>query len=192
MLRALAKLDPALDASFDVVGSGDQRKSLEHLTAELGLQDRVRFHGHTSEAELRSLYSRATVFAIASIAELQSIATMEAMASGLPIVAADAVALPHLVHDGENGYLFTPGDADELAARLTDVLTANPEDRLRMQQASLDGVVIHDINRTLDTFEALYRGEPLPASARHQHRRRGERNHDHPLHLPFFSSLSMS
>ena len=162
VLRALAKLDPALDASFDVVGSGDQRKSLEHLTAELGLQDRVRFHGHTSEAELRSLYSRATVFAIASIAELQSIATMEAMASGLPIVAADAVALPHLVHDGENGYLFTPGDADELAARLTDVLTANPEDRLRMQQASLDGVVIHDINRTLDTFEALYRGEPLP------------------------------
>ena len=116
----------------------------------------------TSEAELRSLYSRATVFAIASIAELQSIATMEAMASGLPIVAADAVALPHLVHDGENGYLFTPGDADELAARLTDVLTANPEDRLRMQQASLDGVIIHDINRTLDTFEALYRGEPLP------------------------------
>ena len=162
VLRALAKLDPALDASFDVVGSGDQRKSLEHLTAELGLQDRVRFHGHTSEAELRSLYSRATVFAIASIAELQSIATMEAMASGLPIVAADAGALPHLVHDGENGYLFTPGDADELAARLTDVLTANPEDRLRMQQASLDGVVIHDINRTLDTFEALYRGEPLP------------------------------
>ena len=32
-----------------------------------------------------------------------------------------------------------------------------------MQQASLDGVVIHDINRTLDTFEALYRGEPLPS-----------------------------
>ena len=31
-----------------------------------------------------------------------------------------------------------------------------------MQQASLDGVEVHDINRTLDTFEALYRGEPLP------------------------------
>ena len=87
---------------------------------------------------------------------------MEAMASGLPIVAANAVALPHLVHDGENGYLFEPGNVEELAARLTDVLTAAPEERLRMQQASLDGVTIHDINRTLDTFEALYRGEPLP------------------------------
>ena len=42
------------------------------------------------------------------------------------------------------------------------MLTAEPAEYERMQQASLDGVVIHDINRTLDTFEALYRDEPLP------------------------------
>ena len=162
VLRALARLDPALDACFDIVGSGDQRRNLEQLARELGVGDRVVFHGHTSDQELRELYSRASVFAIASIAELQSIATMEAMASALPVVAADAVALPHLVHDGENGYLFPPGDVDALADRLTRVLTATPDERRRMQQASLDGVVIHDINRTLDTFEALYRGEPLP------------------------------
>lgn len=162
LLRALAQLDPALDATFDVVGGGDQRKNLENLAAQLGVSERVTFHGHTSEEELRSLYSRASVFAIASIAELQSIATMEAMASGLPVVAADAVALPHLVQHGENGYLFTPGDAADAAARLTDVLTAPAEERRRMQQASLDGVAVHDITRTLDTFTALYRGEPIP------------------------------
>lgn len=162
ILRALTKLDPALDVAFDIVGGGDQRKALENLTQELGLGDRVTFHGRISDEKLRSLYSRASVFAIASIAELQSIATMEAMASALPVVAADAVALPHLVHDGENGYLFEPGNVDELAARLTDVLTASPAEYERMQQASLDGVAIHDINRTLDTFEALYRGAPLP------------------------------
>lgn len=163
VLRAVAKLDPALDVHVDIVGGGDQRRNLEHLTNELGIEERVTFHGHTSEEELRALYTRASVFAIASIAELQSIATMEAMASGLPVVAANAVALPHLVHDGENGYLFEPGDVDQLAARLTDVLTAAPEDRLRMQQASLDGVKVHDIHRTLDTFEALYRDQPLPS-----------------------------
>ncbi len=163
LLQAVAKLDAALDVHVDLVGGGDQRKNLETLAHSLGLDARVTFHGHAPEDELRALYSRASVFAIASIAELQSIATMEAMASGLPVVAADAVALPHLVHDGENGYLFEPGNVDELAARLTDVLTASPEERLRMQRASLDGVVIHDINRTLDTFEALYRDEPLPA-----------------------------
>ena len=162
VLRALALLDPELDATFDIVGGGDQRRNLEQLAEQLGVASRVRFHGHTSEEELRALYTHASVFAIASIAELQSIATMEAMASGLPVVAADAVALPHLVHDGENGYLFQPGNAEELAARLTDVLTATPEERRRMQQASLDGVIVHDIGRTLDTFEALYRGQPLP------------------------------
>ena len=162
VLHALAQLDPALNATFDVVGGGDQRRNLEQLAAQLGVADRVTFHGHASEEDLRSLYTRASVFAIASIAELQSIATMEAMASGLPIVAANAVALPHLVHDGENGYLCEPGDADELAARLTDVLTAEPDERRRMQQASLDGVRVHDIGRTLDTFEALYHGRPIP------------------------------
>ena len=162
VLRALAQLDPALDATFDIVGGGDQRRNLEQLAAQLGVADRVTFHGHASEEDLRALYTRASVFAIASIAELQSIATMEAMASGLPVVAADAVALPHLVHDGENGYLFEPGNVAELTARLTDVLTAEPDERRRMQQASLDGVRVHDIGRTLDTFEALYRGRPIP------------------------------
>ncbi|WJL94348.1 glycosyltransferase [Microbacterium sp. ET2] len=162
LLNAVATLDPALDVSVDIVGGGDQRKNLENLTAQLGLTDRVTFHGHASEEDLRAIYSRASVFAIASIAELQSIATMEAMASGLPIVAANAVALPHLVRDGENGYLFEPGNVAEMADKLTAVLTATPEERQRMQQASLDGVVVHDIGRTLDTFEALYRGEPIP------------------------------
>ncbi len=162
VLKALSTLDPALDVKFDIVGGGDQRKNLEHLVHQLGLDERVTFHGRTSEEDLRALYTQASLFVIASIAELQSIATMEAMASGLPIVGANAVALPHLVHDGENGYLFEPGNVQELAARLTDVLTATPEERLRMQQASLEMVSVHDITRTLETFEALYRDEPLP------------------------------
>ncbi|WP_336644574.1 glycosyltransferase [Microbacterium sp. USHLN186] len=163
VLRAVQRLDPALDVHFDIAGGGDQRKALETLTAQLGIEDRVTFHGLVSDEQLRELYSRASVFAIASIAELQSIVTMEAMASALPVVGANAVALPHLVHDGENGYLFEPGDVDGLAEKLTAVLTASSEEYERMQRASLDGVAAHDINRTLDTFEALYRDEPLPA-----------------------------
>ncbi|WP_394278544.1 glycosyltransferase [Microbacterium sp.] len=162
-LEAIAKLVPELDITFEIVGGGDQHKNLEQHTKRLGLEQRVIFRGRVSEEELRAAYSRADVFAIASVAELQSIATMEAMASGLPVVAANAVALPHLVHDGENGYLFEPGDADQLAEKLRAVLTATPEEYSRMQQASLSGIEIHDIERTLDTFEKLYRGEPLDA-----------------------------
>ncbi len=161
-LQAVAKLkDEIPEITFDIVGGGDQRRNLEQTAQRLGITDRVRFFGRVSEEDLRAAYTHADVFAIASVAELQSIATMEAMASGLPVVAANAVALPHLVHDGENGYLFEPGDVDDLVEKLRRVLTASPEEYLRMQQASLDGVDIHDIEKTLDTFEKLYRGEPV-------------------------------
>ena len=159
IIRALTKLDPALNATFTIVGDGDQRKQLEKLTRDLGVADRVTFTGRVSDEVLRAHLTGASAFVIASIAELQSIATMEAMASGLPILAADAMALPHLVHHGENGFLFQPGNDRELAARITEVLTASPEDYLAMQQNSLEAVKVHDLDRTLDTFEALYRGE---------------------------------
>jgi glycosyltransferase involved in cell wall biosynthesis len=160
ILQALAMLDPKLDVHLDIVGDGDQRKSLEQATRSLGLEHRVVFHGRISEEELREKYTKASVFVIASIAELQSIATMEALASGLPVVGANAMALPHLVHDGENGYLFSPGDAQELAEKLTQVLTAPAAEYERMQRSALKAVEAHDIQRTLTTFESLYRGAP--------------------------------
>jgi len=162
LLKAMALLPEDLDAKLEVVGGGDQLKNLEHLAEQLGIADRVTFSGYVSDDELRQAYTKATVLAMPSIAELQSIVTMEAMASALPVVAANAMALPHLVHDGENGYLFRPGDVADLAEKITRVLTASPAEYERMQRASLDGVAVHDINRTLDTFEALYRGEALP------------------------------
>lgn len=161
LIEAFARLAPELDAKLEIVGGGEIEKELKSLAHSLGLGDRIRFRGYVSNEELRDALTRATVFAMPSIAELQSIATMEAMASGLPIVAADAMALPHLVHDGENGYLFEPGDVDELAARLTDVLTMAPADLDRMKRESLKIVAAHDIQTTLDIFEALYRGEKV-------------------------------
>lgn len=159
LIRAFALLRRDLNATLELVGGGDQENNLKSLASSLGVRDRVHFAGYVETAYLRAALTRATVFAMPSIAELQSIATMEAMASGLPVVAANAMALPHLVHHGENGFLFEPGNVEEFAARLTDVLTM-PEDDLRFfKQESLKIIEAHDIQRTLDTFEALYRGE---------------------------------
>jgi glycosyltransferase involved in cell wall biosynthesis len=161
LLQAVALLAPGLNAKLEIVGGGDQKRNLEHLADTLGIRDRVTFTGYVTDAELRDAYSRATVFAMPSIAELQSIATMEAMASGLPIVGADAMALPHLIHDKENGYLFRPGSAQDLADKLTLVLTAPAEELDALKRESLRLIGAHDINRTLNTFECLYRGEPV-------------------------------
>ena len=161
LVRAVAKLDPALDARLEIVGGGEKVDELTALAKSLGIADRVQIDGYATDEKLRSTLTRAAVFGMPSIAELQSIATMEALASGLPVVAANAMALPHLVHDGENGYLFEPGDVDAMAARLTDILTM-PQDKLdAFKRESMKIVQAHDINRTISTFEAIYRGEQV-------------------------------
>jgi glycosyltransferase involved in cell wall biosynthesis len=161
LLKAISLLPAGLDAKLEIVGGGDQFKNLQHLTEQLGLSDRVTFSGYVTDEELRQAYTRATVFAMPSIAELQSIATMEAMASALPVVAANAMALPHLVHDGENGYLFEPGNAQALADRIERILVMPQEELDVLKNASLAIVAAHDIQRTLSTFESLYRGEAV-------------------------------
>ncbi len=161
LVEAVARLPRSLDAQLDLVGEGDQRRALEQLAARLGVADRVHFPGRVSDEELRRILTRATVFAMPSTAELQSIATMEGMASGLPVVAADAMALPHLVKDGENGWLFPPRDVAALADRLERVLRMPQEEREVMQRASLRLLEPHDIDTTISVFERLYRGEAV-------------------------------
>jgi glycosyltransferase involved in cell wall biosynthesis len=155
LLRAAAALPPELDARVDLVGDGTERPRLESQAAELGIADRVTFHGFVSDEELVRAYQRCDVFCMPGTAELQSIATMEAMAAARPVIAADAMALPHLVRPGHNGWLFRPGDIADLTARLAAVL-GDPETRAAMGQASLQMIARHDIDNTLDTFERLY------------------------------------
>jgi glycosyltransferase involved in cell wall biosynthesis len=152
LLRAAA-LVPGL--RVDLVGDGSCRAEWELLARDLGIADRVRFRGFVPEEELLDAYAAADVFCMPGIAELQSLATMEAMAAGKPVVVADAMALPHLCRPGRNGWLFTPGDVRGLADRLRAV-TADPAVTARMGAASGELIAAHAIGTTLDTFESLY------------------------------------
>ncbi|GAB2972493.1 glycosyltransferase [Frigoribacterium salinisoli] len=166
LLRAMTKLDPALDATLTIIGGGDLLKQLQQMAVDLGIGNRVTFAGYASDTDLRRTLTDSAVFAMPSTAELQSIASLEAMASGLPIVVADAMALPHLVDEGRNGHLFRPGDADDLAAKLTQVLTLDDDAYLAMRRASLAMIEGHDIDRTVSVFESLYRGQPVAEAIR--------------------------
>lgn len=153
LLRAVPLL-PA-PVRVEIVGDGSCRAALEALADRLGITDRVRFRGFVSDADLFDAYARCWVFCMPGVAELQSIATMEAMAAGKPVVAADAVALPHLVRPGRNGWLFPPGDVPGLAGALTSVITA-PATLAAMGAASREIIAGHDIQASLDAFEAHY------------------------------------
>ncbi|WP_426937514.1 glycosyltransferase [Brevibacterium sp. LE-L] len=158
IVEAVAKTDPELGLEADIVGGGDQEEPLKQLASELGIADRVNVLGKISDKALMEAYQRCTFFCMPSTAELQSIATLEALASRKPVVLADAVALPHLVRDGINGYLFPPRDIDALADRFTRICRMPDVELDDMSKASLDVVAKHDIEYTLDTFEAIYDG----------------------------------
>ena len=104
---------------------------------------------------LLSLLQTAQLFVIPSEGDTQSLATMEAMACGLPVVAANAYALPELVHHEKNGFLFKPGNSAELA-RYVDILLANPDLRSRMSTQSLRIIAAHDRERILEQWDDLY------------------------------------
>ncbi|TDD13241.1 glycosyltransferase family 4 protein [Nonomuraea diastatica] len=153
IVRALPIVLNDTDAQVVLVGRGNQRMELERLAKRIGVGERVFFLGFVPDEIMPQAYASADVFAMPGIAELQSIATLEAMATGLPVVAADAMALPHLV-DG-NGYLFQPGDVATLARHLTDILT---DDGLRagLGKASRELALIHDDQSSLARFETIY------------------------------------
>ncbi|HSU70132.1 MAG TPA: glycosyltransferase [Micrococcaceae bacterium] len=159
LIDAVAKTPAALDVHLEIVGGGEVKAALKAQVARLGLTDRVKFFGLASDEDLRKAYIQADLFCMPGTAELQSLVSLEAMSASTPVVLADAMALPHLVKEGHNGYLFKPNDSDDLARKITSILELPPEERAAMGAASRAMVEEHSIKHTLDTFESLYRGE---------------------------------
>jgi glycosyltransferase involved in cell wall biosynthesis len=156
ILTAVAKVPRSVAIHFSIAGTGARRKQLERTVDSLGIKDTVKFLGFVPDSELPALYASAWCFVMAGTAELQSLATMEAMASGLPVLAVDAVALPELVRSGENGFLFKLDDADRLADHLTRIFT-DDDLRERMSLSSTEIIKQHDITCTIVRYENLYR-----------------------------------
>jgi glycosyltransferase involved in cell wall biosynthesis len=142
-------------AHLVVGGGGPALPELEERASSLGIGRRVTFLGRVADEDLIPLYRLADVFVMPSVAELQSVAALEALAVGLPVVAADAGALPELVHDGENGFLFTPDDSAALAERLAR-LVSDADLRGRMSENALAVARRHDRRRVLDEWQDVY------------------------------------
>ncbi len=116
-------LEKAADAQFTIAGSGTQDERLRSLAHDLGIEDRVTFLGHVPHREIPSLASRSRVFVSTALADGTSVALLEAMAAGLVPVVTDIEANRALVTHGHDGYLFRPGDGQDLAAYILKALS---------------------------------------------------------------------
>ncbi len=154
MLEALA-LARRPDLQLAVAGRGRELEALRAQARRLGLAEQVVLTGYVPADDLVPLLNSADVFTMPSTAELQSIATLEAMATGRPVLAAGARALPELVQSGVNGYLFRPGDALD-AARYLARLAGERARWPAMGQESLRIARRHAMGHTIARYEALY------------------------------------
>ena len=135
LLRALARLRVHHDVELQLIAKLEQDGPTEKLIAELGVSDIVRVSGGLTDAEVAALLASAEVACIPSLYEGFSLPAVEAMASGTPIVASRAGALPEVLGtDGECADLVAPGDIDELTAALGRLLDS-PERRARLGAA---------------------------------------------------------
>jgi glycosyltransferase involved in cell wall biosynthesis len=101
-----------------IVGDGPARTSLEDLVARLGLADCVRFDGTVSD--IAPILAESDIFVLSSRSEGMPMSVLEAMATGLPVVATDVGGLRELVDD-ENGRIVPPGDRVAMAAMIAEL-----------------------------------------------------------------------
>ncbi|WP_173237482.1 glycosyltransferase [Legionella antarctica] len=132
---------------------------MTHDTSTLKIEDQVKFLGCIDDQGLRKAYLRASIFCMPSTAELQSLATLEAMSASLPVMLADALALPALVKENLNGYLFKPGDYDDLANKIKHFFQLPDELKNRMGQQSRHIISSHSLENTLSIYEKMYRNQ---------------------------------
>jgi glycosyltransferase involved in cell wall biosynthesis len=121
--------------TLDVYGEGRCRKDLERLARSLNLTEHVRFHGFRSE--VRQSLPAYRVYVHASYSEALPFAILEAMAAGLPIVAARAGVSPELFQDGIEGRLWPLDDPKRAATVLLDLIDDEPR-RSAAAAASLE------------------------------------------------------
>lgn len=156
ILQAAAQVMQDLDAQLVIVGDGPAKGPLMRLATDLGIRERTLFTGFIPRnGTLTALYRFADVFALTSEYEAQGIVILEALASGLPVVAIGSSAIPELITDGVNGHLVSPGDMTALATRIQSILQ-NPKKAAQMGNAGRAVAESHALEGTISAHEKLY------------------------------------
>lgn len=139
LFRALAALPTELDWELEIIGDGDARPALTLEAAQLGIAPRITFSGWQDRAIIAERYRAADLFVFPSRDEGMPNVVLEAMASGLPIVATAIAGSEELVREGENGHLVPTENAPALTDALARLI-AQPETCRAMGRASRERI----------------------------------------------------
>lgn len=155
LVRALALVrNHGVDAGLVIAGDGPMRPELETLARDLGVRDAVKFLGVTNL--MPTLYRACDAFAHAAVREGLGLAIIEAMSTGLPVIAARAAALENFLDHERNALLAPLDDADGLAEGLARVLTDPPLAATLGEAGRRTAVERFAVDRMVRDYERLY------------------------------------
>lgn len=152
VIRALGQCDCS-GIRYLICGEGVERDYLQQLVREKGLQEVVSLVGYRSD--VARVYGAADLFVFPSHREGLSVSLMEAMASGLPVLASRIRGNVDLIDDGVNGLLYSPDDVVGWARGITMMLE-QPELRLHMGEANAVDSMKLDKHLLKDKLREVY------------------------------------
>lgn len=161
LIKAIPLVLKEVDVNFLFLGGGDLKEELIRQMADedCSFKENVCFLGpiESQDSDLAKFYRLATLFVMPSPIEAQSLATMEAMASGLPVVAAKKGALPELIKNRENGFLVEAFNPEEYAKAIIEIIK-NKNLRKKLEKKSLELIAYHDSEKTFQKIKKIYNG----------------------------------
>ena len=137
-----------------ILGDGSEHKDLVKLVKELGIADKVKFPGKVVPEVVTNYLVASDVFCFASVTETQGLATVEAMAAGLPVAAVDASGTRDAFEDGKQGFL-TPNESSALASKI-EILVSEKELRNDMGKSARLKARDFDINFQASKLVSVY------------------------------------
>lgn len=155
LIKAIPYVIKEIKAHFLFVGSGGEyKKSLTKLTDDLNVKKYTTFTDFLDWKDYPNIFTIADLFVMPSEAELQSIVTLEAVASGLPIVVVNKGALPELA-SMDNGFIFEPKNSKQMAEYIVKILT-NKNMHKNMKSNSLKLIKNHSLKSITTQFEQTF------------------------------------
>lgn len=150
-----AARDRGLEAVLVMVGDGPDRVRLEQLAHDIGIARSTFFVGY--QPEVAGYYRLFDAFLLPSVNEGTPVSAIEALASGTPVVATRVGGVPDVVRDGEDGFLFEPGDTDGAAERLA-LLASDATLRSALGASGRERVLRrYSVSRLVEDVDRLYR-----------------------------------
>lgn len=157
LLEAFSKAQKKVEKTLHLylIGFGEEMSNLQQQSYQLRIDDCVSFLGKLSHDEVAMWMKAADVLVHPTLSESFGLVVAEALATNLPVIASNVGGIPELIQNGENGFLFQPGEVNEITKHLV-ILLSKPDIYAAIQSRARDDIIAFDVKNQVRQIVRLY------------------------------------